>query len=48
MIKRGTIMVLKRIYTQYNLKNVYNMNTKTKENVVEILRIHISFESSSR
>ena len=32
MIKRGTIMVLKRIYTQYNLKNVYNMNTKTKEN----------------
>ncbi len=37
-------MVLKHIYTQNNFKNMYNMNTKTKENVVEILRLHISFE----
>ncbi len=39
----GTIMVLNRIDTQNNLKNRYNMNTKTKENAAEILRLHISF-----
>lgn len=40
----GTIMVLKRMDTQHNLENLYNMNTKTKENAAEILRLHISFE----
>lgn len=44
MSKRvGTIMVLKGVDTQYNLKNLNNMNTKTKENLAEILRLHISF-----
>ena len=30
-------MVLKRIDTQNSIKNLYNMNTKTKENVAKIL-----------
>lgn len=36
-------MVLNRIDTQNSIKNLYNMNTKTKENVAEILRLHIPF-----
>jgi|GEM_PF-4419272 len=36
-------MVLKCIDARNNLKNLYNMNTKTKENVAKILRLHISF-----
>lgn len=44
MSKRGgTIMVLKGVDTQDNLKNLYNMNMKTKEKVAEIPRLHISF-----
>ena len=44
MSKRGgTIMVLKGVDTQDNLKNLYNMNTKTKEKVAEIPRLHIPF-----
>lgn len=39
----GTIMVLKGVDTQNNLKNLYNMNMKTKEKVAEIPRLHISF-----
>lgn len=39
----GTKMVLNRINTQNSIKNLYNMNTKTKKNVAEILRLHISF-----
>ena len=39
----GTKMVLNRIDTQNRIKNLYNMNTKTKENVAEILRLHIPF-----
>ena len=39
----GTIMVLKGVGTQNNLKNSYNMNTKSKEKVAEIPRLHISF-----
>lgn len=36
-------MVLKDVDTQNSIKNLYNMNTKTKENAAEILRLHISF-----
>lgn len=36
-------MVLKRSDAQNNFKNLYNMNTKTKEKVAEIPRLHISF-----
>lgn len=37
-------MVLNRIDTPDNHKNSYNMNTKTREKVAEILQSHISFE----
>lgn len=40
----GTIMVLNQTDTQNNFKNLYNMNTKTKKNMAEIPRLHISFE----
>lgn len=36
-------MVLNRIDTQNNLKNSYNMNTKSKENADEIPRLHSSW-----
>lgn len=36
-------MVLKEVDTQNNLKNLCNMNTKTKEKVATIPRLHISF-----
>lgn len=36
-------MVLNCIDTQNNTKNLYNMNTRTKEKVAEIPRLHISF-----
>lgn len=39
----GTKIVPNCIDTQNNLKNLYNMNTKTKEKGAEILRLHISF-----
>ena len=39
----GTKLVLNRIDTQNSIKNLYTMNTKTKENVAEILRLHIPF-----
>ncbi len=37
-------MVLNRIYTPDNFKNVYNMNTRIQGNVAEIPQLHISFE----
>lgn len=37
-------MVLNRFDTQNNLKDLYNMNTKMKENGARIPRLHISFE----
>lgn len=37
-------MVLNHIDTSNNNKNSYNMNTKTKEKVAEILQSYISFE----
>lgn len=36
-------MVLKHIDTLKSVKNLYNMNTKSREKCVEILRIHIFF-----
>lgn len=36
-------MVLNSVDTLNNIKNIYNMNTKTEENVAKILRLHISF-----
>lgn len=36
-------MELNCIYTSNNDKNSYNMNTKIKEKVDEILQSHISF-----
>ena len=44
MIVHGTIMVLNYIYTPKNDKNSYNMNTKIKEKVAEILQSHLFFE----
>lgn len=37
-------MVLNCIDTPNNDKNLYNMNTKTREKVAEILQSHLSFE----
>jgi len=37
-------MVLNRIYTPNNLKNMYNMNTRTQGNAAEIPQLHISFQ----
>lgn len=42
--ERGTIMVLKQVDTQSNLKKWYNMNTKMNQKLLEIVQSHISFE----
>ena len=40
----GTIMVLNCNNTSNNYKDLYNMNTKTREKVAEILQSHLFFE----
>ena len=37
-------MVIKKIDITDNVKNLYHINTKTKEKTTEIPQLHLSFE----